>query len=369
MEQRVASLEDVVTTSSFWAGRRVFVTGHTGFKGGWLCLSLQALGAQVTGYALSPPSSPNLFDIARVSEGMRSVIGDIRDRASLTEAMSAACPEVLLHLAAQPIVRESFRNPVETYSTNVVGTATVLDVAREQPTLRGIVSVTSDKCYENREWVYPYRELDPMGGFDPYSSSKGCAELVSAAFRSSYFNPAMYEQHGVALATARAGNVIGGGDWAKDRLIPDALQAFAAGRRVVIRNPLAVRPWQHVLESISGYLLLAERLVTQGPALGAGWNFGPEDRDIRPVHVVVERLAERWGGEAGWTQDPEVHPHEANLLRLDISKARLELGWQPRWGLEDALDAIVSWHRGFLAGADMRTETLRQIAEFGEAAQ
>lgn len=351
---------------SFWQGRRVFLTGHTGFKGGWLSLWLQRLGAEVTGYALAPPSQLNLFDVAGVDQGMRSVSGDIRDRARLAEAMRDARPDVLLHLAAQPIVRESFRDPIETYSVNVVGTATVLDVAREQPGLRAILSVTSDKCYENREWVYGYREMDPMGGYDPYSSSKGCAELVSAAFRSSFFNSDRHSEHGVALATARAGNVIGGGDWAVDRLVPDVLDAFAAGRPAVIRNPLAVRPWQHVMESLSGYLLLTERLVTEGSRFASGWNFGPEDRDIRPVFWIVDQIAERWGSSAEWTQDPGANPHEANLLRLDVSRARIELGWRPRWRLEMALDRIVEWHRHYLTGADMREVTLAQIAAFEE---
>ncbi len=360
-------VEDVVIQPSFWRGRRVFVTGHTGFKGGWLCLWLQMMGAEVTGYALEPPTEPSLFGVARIDQGMRSVIGDIRDRPRLARAMHEARPEVLLHLAAQPLVRESFRDPIETYSVNVVGTATVLDIARELDGLRAIVSVTSDKCYENREWVYGYRETDPMGGYDPYSSSKGCAELVSSAFRSSYFNLAGYDTHGVALATARAGNVIGGGDWAADRLLPDILQAFSERRKVVIRNPLAVRPWQHVLESLAGYLTLAERLVVDGAPFASGWNFGPEERDIRPVGWVVDQMAQRWGDGAGWQQDPGANPHEANLLRLDISRARMELGWLPRWPLEVALDQIVEWHRHYLDGADMREISLKQISEFSES--
>lgn len=359
-----SALEDVVIARSFWRGRRVFVTGHTGFKGGWLSLWLQAMGAEVTGYALAPPAGPNLFTTARVADGMRSIIGDIRDRSALSQAMHEARPEVLLHLAAQPIVMESFLNPVETYSVNVVGTAMVLDIARELTGLRAILSVTSDKCYENREWVYGYREIDPMGGYDPYSSSKGCAELVSAAFRSSYFHPSRHAEHGVALATARAGNVIGGGDWAVDRLVPDTLAAFTAGKKVMIRNPLAVRPWQHVLESLSGYLVLAERLVTDGSTFASGWNFGPEERDIRPVAGIVDAMAERWGEDAGWLQDPDSRPHEAHLLRLDISKARLELGWMPRWTLETALDRIIEWYRGYCAGGDMRQMTLHQIDRY-----
>ncbi|HEX8414409.1 MAG TPA: CDP-glucose 4,6-dehydratase [Sphingomicrobium sp.] len=357
-------MENVVIDPAFWRGRRVFVTGHTGFKGSWLSLWLQAMGAEVTGYALAPPAGPNLFAVARVADGMRSVIGDIRDRTTLAEAMHDARPEVLLHLAAQPIVLESFLHPVETYSVNVVGTATVLDIARELAGLRAILSVTSDKCYENREWVYGYRETDPMGGYDPYSSSKGCAELVSAAYRSSYFHPSRHSDHGVALATARAGNVIGGGDWAVDRLVPDTLAAFASNEKVSIRNPLAVRPWQHVLESLSGYLLLAERLVTNGPVFASGWNFGPQERDIRPVAWIVDAIAQRWGEDAGWRQDPDSRPHEAHLLRLDISKVRLELGWTPRWTLETALDRIVEWHRHYLASADMRQATLDQIERY-----
>ncbi|WP_171012622.1 MULTISPECIES: CDP-glucose 4,6-dehydratase [unclassified Sphingomonas] len=356
-----------MSRSDFWRGRRVLVTGHTGFKGSWLSLWLQAMGAEVTGYALEVPTEPSLFRIARIEQGMRSEIGDIRDRERLAQVVREARPEVLLHLAAQPLVRESFRDPIETYSVNVVGTATVLDVAREAPGLRAILSVTSDKCYENREWVYGYRENDPMGGYDPYSSSKGCAELVSSAFRSSYFSPARHADHGVAMATARAGNVIGGGDWAADRLVPDILEAFAQDRKVIIRNPLAVRPWQHVLESIGGYLLLVERLLAEGPAYASGWNFGPEDQDIRPVSWIVDEMARRWGNGAGWEQDPGANPHEAHLLRLDISKARIELGWRPSWSLDVALDRIVEWHRQYLAGADMRAVTLGQIAAFQES--
>ena len=274
--------------ADFWRGRRVFLTGHTGFKGGWLALWLQRLGADVTGYALDPPTTPSLFAVARVGAGMRSIINDIRDAETLAQAMREAQPEIVIHMAAQPLVRYSYQAPVETYATNVMGTVHLLEAVRQTDSVRAVVNVTSDKCYENREWVWGYRENEPMGGYDPYSNSKGCAELVTAAYRNSYFNPAQYSQHGVALASARAGNVIGGGDWAEDRLIPDILRAIAAGEAVNIRSPHAIRPWQHVLEPLSGYLLLAQRLIEDGPAHAEGWNFGPSEEDARPVQWIVE---------------------------------------------------------------------------------
>ena len=348
----------------FWRGKRVLLTGHTGFKGSWLSLWLQELGADLTGFALEPPTNPSLFEAARVAVGMRSIIGDIRDLSVLRNAMQDVRPEIVIHMAAQPLVRYSYENPVETYATNVMGTVHLLESVRQLGGVKSIVNITTDKCYENREWVWGYRENEPMGGFDPYSNSKGCAELVSSAYRSSFFNNDQYEQHGVALATVRAGNVIGGGDWAKDRLIPDILAAFESKRPVNIRNPHAVRPWQHVLEPLSGYLLLAERLYLEGFEYAEGWNFGPRDEDARPVSWIVERLAEAWGQGANWSIDVGDHPHEASYLKLDISKARSRLGWHPRLCLEDALKLIVEWTQGRTHGANVRTLSLGQIKAY-----
>ncbi len=356
-------MEGLGVTSEFWRGRRVFVTGHTGFKGSWLCLWLQGLGADVTGYALAPITTPSLFDVASVAQGMRSVIGDIRDSATLRKTMIAARPEVLIHMAAQALVRESYANPVETYSVNVVGTAQVLETVRSCPSVRAVVSVTTDKCYENNEWQWGYRENDRLGGHDPYSSSKAGAELVTAAYRSSFFKNL---ERPVALAAARAGNVIGGGDWSRDRLIPDILAAIQAGQAVRIRSPDAVRPWQHVLEPLSGYLALAERLCGQDSmAYAEAWNFGAGDDDARPVRWIVEQMLERWGS-GDWTIDSRPQPHEATYLKLDCSKARARLAWQPRWTLGHALGAIVDWQRAYLRGDDMRAMTLSQIASFGD---
>ena len=348
----------------FWRGKRVFLSGHTGFKGSWLSLWLQSLGAQVTGYALPAPTNPSLFDIARVADGMASVIADIRDLATLQQAMQSAQPEIVIHMAAQPLVRESYRNPVDTYATNVMGTVNLLEAVRHTPGIKAVVNITTDKCYENREWVWGYRENEPMGGYDPYSNSKGCAELVSAAYRSSFFNPKDYERHGVAMATVRAGNVIGGGDWAQDRLIPDILAAFEAGTPVHIRNPNAIRPWQHVLEPLRGYLTLAERLYEQGAAYAEAWNFGPREEDAKTVGWIVKQLALLWGAGASWEIDAGEHPHEAHYLKLDISKARSLLDWHPALNLQQALELIVAWTQARQAGQDMRQQTLTQIQAY-----
>lgn len=349
---------------TFWRNRAVFLTGHTGFKGGWLSLWLQDLGATLTGYALEPPTQPSLFDVAQVGMGMTSIIADIRDQCSLQQAMRDAQPEVVFHLAAQPLVRQSYRTPVETYATNVMGTVHLLEAVRHTPSVRAVVNVTSDKCYENREWVWGYRENEPMGGHDPYSSSKGCVELITSAYRSSFFNPAAHVKHGVALASARAGNVIGGGDWAEDRLIPDLLRAIAAGQPASIRSPNAIRPWQHVLEPLSGYLLLAEKLHTDGPAFAEGWNFGPNDADARPVQWLVEHLTAIWGLGANWQLDTNLQPHEAHSLKLDCAKVRSRLGWSPRWQLAEAISRIVGWHQALLAGRDMRAWSLAEIIDY-----
>jgi CDP-glucose 4,6-dehydratase len=349
---------------AFWLGKRVFLTGHTGFKGSWLCLWLQSLGAQVTGYALSAPSQNNLFEIAHVERGMSSVIGDIRELATLEKAMLIAQPDIIFHMAAQPLVRYGYEHPVETYSTNVMGTVHLLEAARQTTSVRAIVNVTSDKCYENEETLDSYDEKARIGGFDPYSNSKGCAELVSAAYRSSFFNPDQYAQHGVAIATARAGNVIGGGDWARDRLVPDILEAFSQSQHVTIRSPHAIRPWQHVLEALSGYLTLAENLHQKGVSFSGGWNFGPDNADTQTVAWVVTHMASLWGHDAQWQVDETARPHEAHLLKLDISKARNRLNWQPRLDLSNALSLTLEWYRHHQCSGDMRAVTLDQIQTY-----
>lgn len=354
----------MVIDQSFWSRKTVFLTGHTGFKGGWLSLWLQAMGAKVVGYSLPPPTDPSLFEVARGAEGMTSIQGDIRDLARLSATMAEHQPEIVIHMAAQSLVRHSYQNPVETYSTNVMGTVNVLEAVRQPNTVRVVINVTSDKCYDNHEWIWGYRENEPMGGRDPYSNSKGCAELVTSAYRSSYFHLGSYAEHGVAVASARAGNVLGGGDWAKDRLIPDIIAAFLEQRPVVIRNPHAIRPWQHVLEPLRGYLMLAERLWNEGPAFAEGWNFGPNDEDAKPVEWIVRRLADAWGNGAAWSIDGNRHPHEAGYLKLDISKARNKLDWHPRWPLETSLQNIVDWYRAYQRGDNMRDLTLDQINQY-----
>lgn len=350
--------------TEFWRSKRVLLTGHTGFKGSWMSLWLQSLGAQVTGYALNPPTQPSLFDEARLSEGMTSILGDIRDLQKLREVFKEHQPEIVFHMAAQPLVRYSYSEPVETYSTNVMGTVNLLEAVRHTPGVKAVVNITTDKCYENREWEWAYRENEPIGGFDPYSSSKGCAELVSAAYRSSFFNPNSYFKHGTAVATARAGNVIGGGDWAKDRLIPDILASFERGNIVNIRNPFSVRPWQHVLEPLRGYLTLAEQLYEHGTKFAEGWNFGPNEEDAKPVGWIAEKMVKIWAGNASWQNDVGEHPHEANYLKLDISKARKHLHWYPLLRLEDALQLVVEWSKERQLGADVRQLTLNQIRAY-----
>ena len=348
----------------FWQDKRVFLTGHTGFKGGWLALWLKALGARVSGYALPPASEPSFFEAARVDRALEHRIGDIRELSALRAAMRECRPDVAFHLAAQSLVRQSYADPVETYATNVLGTVNLLEAVRQEPSARAVVIVTSDKCYENRERAEPYAEGEPLGGHDPYSSSKGCAEIVTAAYRSSYFDPARHAGHGVALASVRAGNVIGGGDWAADRLIPDAARAADAGVAIRIRNPNAIRPWQFVLEPIHGYLMLAERLWSGGGAFAQAWNFGPDDADTRPVAEVMDRIVALWGGGLRWEPDRASHPHEATLLRLDSRKARAELGWRPRLGLQQALEWTVQWYQAKQRGADMAQVTAGQIAAY-----
>jgi CDP-glucose 4,6-dehydratase len=323
------------------------------------------MGAKVTGYALAPNTTPNFFEVAKVEDDLEeSHIADIRDLEKLQKAMADAKPEIVIHMAAQPLVRYSYVNPVETYATNVMGTVHVLESIRNVDSVRAAVIVTTDKCYQNKEWAWGYRENEPMGGYDPYSNSKGCAELVTSAYRQSYFPVEKYAKHQVAIASGRAGNVIGGGDWSEDRLIPDAIKAFEAGVSLVIRNPLATRPWQHVLEPLSGYLVLAKALYQEGAKFDGGWNFGPRDDDARPVQEVINLLIANWGSKAGWTQDQGEQPHEAHSLKLDCSKARQYLGWVPRWTLEQAIENITQWQKDYQQQANMREMSLRQIASY-----
>lgn len=348
-----------------WKGRKVFLTGHTGFKGGWLALWLHQLGAQVRGYALDPCTDPNLFTVARVGSVVEDIRGDIRDGARLESAMQEFAPEVVFHLAAQPLVLQSYQDPIGTYETNVVGTARVLDSVRRTPSVRAIVSVTTDKCYENKEWIWPYRETDPLGGYDPYSSSKACAEIVSAAYRQSYFPvDQLGKQHQVAVATARAGNVIGGGDWSNDRLLPDLVRGFLSGKPVLIRRPHAIRPWQHVLEPLRGYISLAEKLLTHDPRYASAYNFGPIEDDARPVSWIAEKMTAYWGNGASWVLDEAPSPHEAHYLKLDASKARADLDWAPSLRLDRALEYLVSWYKSWDTGADMHALTLEQIERY-----
>ncbi len=361
MGRREGSVEDVVNP---WQGRRVFVTGHTGFKGGWLSLWLAGRGARIRGYALAPATEPNLFSAASVGGVLDDVRGDVRDYAKLEAAMTEFRPEVIFHLAAQPLVRRSYADPLGTYATNVMGTAHVMEAVRKTPSVRAVVCVTTDKCYQNQEWVWPYRETDALGGHDPYASSKACAEILSAAYRSSFFAVERLAEHRVALATARAGNVMGGGDWSEDRLIPDLMRGFAAGEPVLIRRPDAIRPWQHVLEPLHGYILLAERLLAQEGRCATAFNFGPGDEEAWTVERIATKLAGMWGERACWKVDSVAGVHEAHALRLDASKARAELGWRPRLGIEAALEWTVDWYRDWRRGADMAQGTRAQIARF-----
>lgn len=352
----------MTVNTDFWHGKKVFLTGHTGFKGSWLSLWLQMMGAKVYGFALAPATTPNLFSEAQVAANMVSVLGDVRDYQAVLEAMQAAQPEIVIHMAAQPLVRLSYSDPVTTYSTNVMGTIHVLEAARQLAGIKAIINVTTDKCYENKEWLWGYRESEPMGGHDPYSSSKACAELATSAYRLSYF-----QQTATALASARAGNVIGGGDWSSDRLIPDILQAFENDRPVIIRNPHATRPWQHVLEPLAGYLTLAQHLYDGGQSYAEGWNFGPDDAGAQPVQWIVEKMVQEWGKKACWEHDLDHHPHEANYLKLDIAKAKAKLDWRPRWHLTQALQNIVEWHDKWLHGASAHELCQQQIIQYIEA--
>ena len=345
----------------FWKNKKVFVTGHTGFKGSWTSLWLQSMGAIVKGYAYAPNTKPDLFTLANVADNIEHELGDIRDIYSITKSMKEFDPEVVLHMAAQPLVRYSYINPVETYETNVMGTVNVLEAAKSCNNLIAIVSVTTDKCYENKEWVWGYRENEPMGGHDPYSSSKGCAELVCSAYRQSYFA----SKSSPNLASARAGNVIGGGDWAEDRLVPDILRAFENNKAVVVRNPLATRPWQHVLEPISGYFVLAQALFSdRGFEFAEGWNFGPTDEDCKPVNWILDTMTHKWGEGACWEVDQNENPHEAGYLKLDTSKAKQRLKWESRWRLVETLETIIDWHRKYLKKENMQEVCLEEIKRY-----
>lgn len=359
VKAQVSKLPDV------WSGKRVFLTGHTGFKGGWLALWLASKGATVRGYALDPYTHPSMFQEARIGDLIEDLRGDIRDSERLNKALETFSPDVVFHMAAQPLVRQSYVDPIGTFETNVIGTAKVLDAVRRTPSVRAVVSVTTDKCYENKEWLWGYRETDPLGGYDPYSSSKACAEIVSAAYRQSYFAPANMAAHRCGIATARAGNVIGGGDWSTDRLIPDLVRGFLAGEPVRIRRPGAIRPWQHVLEPLYGYLLLAEHLLGEGGGRYAtAYNFGPSDDDAQTVGWIVERMRQSWGQNASWVLDPDPGVHEAGYLKLDASRARTELAWHPRLHLDSALQWLVEWYKARQGGADMQRFTLEQIAAY-----
>jgi len=354
------NLELRKVNSKFWKGKKVFLTGHTGFKGSWMSIWLYQMGAIVKGYSLKPNTNPSLFDLANIKDLLTSEIGDIRDFNQLKKSMMDFEPHILIHMAAQPLVRLSYKEPIETYTTNVIGTVNVLEAARSCKNLKSIVSVTTDKCYENMEWDWAYRENEPMGGHDPYSSSKGCAELVTAAYRNSFF----FNENSPALASARAGNVIGGGDWATDRLIPDTLKAFNIGEIVKVRNPLAVRPWQHVLEPISGYLMLAESLYLEGNKYEGAWNFGPNEDDCKNVEWILNQMVRIWGDGVSWQLDNNPQPHEATYLKLDCSKAKIHLKWKPKWAIYEALQKIHDWNYAFVSNGDILERCKKEIEEY-----
>lgn len=357
----------MVISEKFWQGKNVLITGHTGFKGGWLSLWLQSIGANVSGYSLKPSTNPSLYQVANIGESMAlSQIADIRGLEQLRKTIEEIRPEVVFHMAAQPLVRYSYENPVETYATNVMGTVNLLESIRQVGCVKVVINITSDKCYENKEWYWGYREDEPMGGYDPYSNSKACSELVTSAYRSSFFNPANFIEHGTALASVRAGNVIGGGDWAQDRLIPDIINSFLIKKPVIIRHPNAIRPWQHVLEPLHGYLILAEKMWGNGVKYSEGWNFGANEEDSKPVSWIVDHIVKLWGSDTSWQKDSSAQPHEAMSLKLDCAKARARLDWYPLWGLATALDKIVEWYRCYELGENMREITLKQIREYNK---
>lgn len=356
--------------NGIYENKKILITGHTGFKGGWLSLWLSMLGAKVVGYSLGPPSEPNLSEVIGLQRGLvEDIHGDVRELEKLYEVFSECRPDIVFHLAAQPLVRLSYEEPALTYETNVIGTVNVLEAARKTESVRAIVNVTSDKCYENQEWIWGYRENDPMGGHDPYSSSKGCAELVTSAYMNSFFSPEKYgKDHQVGLASVRAGNVIGGGDWGEDRLVPDCVRALSKGKEIVIRYPGAIRPWQHVLEPLSGYLLVGAKLWADGPNYAGGWNFGPSDEEVWNVEEVVQECIRLWG-HGSYRPDPKKHVHEAYWLKLDCSKARIDLQWEPRYTIKQALEKTVEWYKIFYEGSkgtDMRKFAEGQIESYGK---
>lgn len=351
---------------SFWNGKRVFITGHTGFKGSWLCLFLHSLGADITGYALEPPTNPSMFDLCDIGHIVNSVIGDIRDTEKLSIALKTTEPEIVIHMAAQPIVRESYRNPVETYEVNTMGTVYLLEELRKIKSVKSIVNVTTDKCYENKEWYWGYREIDQLGGYDPYSNSKSCSEMVTLSYRNSFFNPQNYGIHGVGIASARAGNVIGGGDWATDRLVPDCLKAIIEKKEMSIRNPKSIRPWQHVLEPLYGYILLSQKLYFEGDKYSSSWNFGPSEDDAKPVEWILKKIYEKWGVTLSYNIETLDNLHEANYLKLDCSKAKYMLEWTPKWGLEYALEKVVEWAKAYSKSTNLVEVSLSQIEEYSK---
>lgn len=349
-----------------YEGKHVFVTGHTGFKGAWLCILLKQLGARITGYALDPPTRPSLYEIT-LGKGVieKSEIADIRNYNTLLEALNNANPDIVIHMAAQPLVRESYKNPVDTYAINVMGTVHLLEALRHNKSVRAVLNVTTDKCYENKEWLWGYRENEPMGGYDPYSNSKACSELVTSSYRQSYFNPDNYgKTHQILVATARAGNVIGGGDWAEDRLIPDFMRAIMNKEKVNIRSPHAIRPWQHVLEPLFGYLLLSAKLYQGNIDYVGGWNFGPDSADAKNVEWIIHQICSLWGDGADYSIDKTSQPHEANYLKLECSKANTSLQWHPKWNVSIALEKIVEWNKAYVSGYDMLEVCISQINDY-----
>jgi CDP-glucose 4,6-dehydratase len=357
---------ETMVNKAFWKGKKVLITGHTGFKGSWLCMFLHKLGAEVCGYSLEPPTNPNLYELCNINSFVTSTIADIRDFDSILKKIDTDKPEIIIHMAAQPLVRLSYAEPVVTYQTNVIGTMNLLEAVRvsKSNSVRVIVNVTTDKCYENKEWLWPYRENEPLGGHDPYSSSKACSEIITASYRNSFFNIANYDQHHLAIATARAGNVIGGGDWASDRLIPDFIRAILNRKVIIIRNPDSIRPWQHVLEPLSGYLMLSEQLYNNGISFAESWNFGPNDEDAKSVRWIVEKLCEMYGNGATYELDKNAHHHEATYLKLDCSKAKEKLRWHPRWNLNKALESIIYFAEAYKRKDDLRALCMSQIEEY-----
>ncbi len=350
--------------AEFWHNKSVFITGHTGFKGTWISLYLKKLGAKLAGFSLPPVQDEGIYNVTKMDSFMDSTLADIAELDKLTRALTDSNPEIILHLAAQPLVAQSYDDPIETYTTNVIGTANLLQSARGLRNLRGLVVITTDKCYQNNEWLWGYREVDRLGGHDPYSSSKACAELVTESFRNSFFSPEDYDNHGVAIATARAGNVIGGGDWADDRLIPDAVRAIRDNLSLPVRCPNSVRPWQHVLDPLHGYLMLAQKLYENGTEFGEAWNFGPAESSHVAVETVLDSFYRSWPDNAGWSKDPDFHPHEAGLLKLDCSKANQRLAWQPKLDLQKAIKLTVDWYQAYLGEKDMLPFTEQQIQAF-----